>query len=149
MLAVFTSFQPDPVLPIGLSSLAPLRVVEAWLSGTSCVKGRHRGAPNMPCCVIQMGMSENGVYPQWNSHLVGIMIMNHWVQGYTIFRQTQMDWFHGKSQGKPMVFLHAFTPSNWLGGPVNVPPKTSLMRDGFKWNEDGEIFFWLVFFRRV
>ena len=26
-------------------------------------------------------MSENGVYPQWNSHLVGIMIINHWVYG--------------------------------------------------------------------
>ena len=26
-----------------------------------------------------MGMSENGAYPQWNSHLVGIMIINHWV----------------------------------------------------------------------
>ena len=37
-----------------------------------------------------MGMSENGVYSQWNSHLVGIMIINHWVIGYTIFRQTQM-----------------------------------------------------------
>ena len=39
MLAVFTSFQPDPVLPIGLSSLARKK---AWLSGESCVvKGRH------------------------------------------------------------------------------------------------------------
>ena len=28
---------------------------------------------------IYRGMSENGVYPQWNSHLVGIMIINHWV----------------------------------------------------------------------
>ena len=30
----------------------------------------------------QLGMSENGVYPQWNSHLIGIMIINiinHWV----------------------------------------------------------------------
>ena len=26
-----------------------------------------------------MGMSENGVYSQWNSHLIGIMIINHWV----------------------------------------------------------------------
>ena len=25
-----------------------------------------------------MGMSENVVYPQWNSHLVGVMIINHW-----------------------------------------------------------------------
>ena len=39
MLAVFTSFQPDPVLPIGLSSLARKK---DWLSGESCVvKGRH------------------------------------------------------------------------------------------------------------
>ena len=26
------------------------------------------------CVFVYMGMSENGVYPQWNSHLVGIMI---------------------------------------------------------------------------
>ena len=26
-----------------------------------------------------MGMSENRVYSQWNSHLIGIMIINHWV----------------------------------------------------------------------
>ena len=25
---------------------------------------------------LNVGMSENGVYPQWNSHLVGIMIIN-------------------------------------------------------------------------
>ena len=49
----------------------------------------------------KMGMSENGVYPQWNSHLVGIMISK--TIGYngvlTIFRQTQM--------GKPAI-------SGWL-----------------------------------
>ena len=28
---------------------------------------------------IQMGLSENRVYSQWNSHLIGIMIINHWV----------------------------------------------------------------------
>ena len=26
-----------------------------------------------------MGLSENWVYSQWNSHLIGIMIINHWV----------------------------------------------------------------------
>ena len=31
------------------------------------------------CKEHHVGMSENGVYPQWNSHLVGIMIINHWV----------------------------------------------------------------------
>ena len=30
------------------------------------------------------------VYSQWNSHLIGIMIINHWVQGYTIFRHTHI-----------------------------------------------------------
>ena len=47
---------------------------------------------------VHMDMSENGVYPQWNSYLVGIMIINHWVQGYTIFRQThiwKLHWFYG------------------------------------------------------
>ena len=32
-----------------------------------------------------------GYIPNY-SHLIGIMIMNHWVQGYTIFRHTHM-WF--------------------------------------------------------
>ena len=40
----------------------------------------------------KMGMSENGVYPQWNSHLVGIMISK--TIGYNgvhnIFRHTQI-----------------------------------------------------------
>ena len=39
-----------------------------------------------------MGMSENGVYPQWNSHLVGIMISK--TIGFfgvlTIFRQSHI-----------------------------------------------------------
>ena len=29
--------------------------------------------------VFHMGLSENRVYSQWNSHLIGIMIINHWV----------------------------------------------------------------------
>ena len=28
---------------------------------------------------LHMGFSENMVYSQWNSHLIGIMIINHWV----------------------------------------------------------------------
>ena len=28
---------------------------------------------------FHMGMFENRVYSQWNSHLVGTMIINHWV----------------------------------------------------------------------
>ena len=28
---------------------------------------------------IYMGLSENRVYSQWNSHLIGIMIINHWL----------------------------------------------------------------------
>ena len=36
------------------------------------------------------GLSENRVYSQWNSHLIGIMIINQWVYGYTIFRHTHM-----------------------------------------------------------
>ena len=31
-----------------------------------------------------------GYIPNY-SHLIGIMIINHWVQGYTIFRHTQMN----------------------------------------------------------
>ena len=35
-----------------------------------------------------LGLSENRVYSQWNSHLVGIMIINHWVQWGTQHFQT-------------------------------------------------------------
>ena len=28
---------------------------------------------------VDMGLSENMVYSQGNSHLIGIMIINHWV----------------------------------------------------------------------
>ena len=29
--------------------------------------------------VVYLGLSENRVYSQLNSHLIGIMIINHWV----------------------------------------------------------------------
>ena len=29
--------------------------------------------------IRHLGLSENRVYSQWNSHLIGIMIINHWV----------------------------------------------------------------------
>ena len=40
-----------------------------------------------------MGMSENGVYPQWNSHLVGVMISKTigFFGVHNIFRQTHID----------------------------------------------------------
>ena len=37
---------------------------------------------------LQMGLSENGVYSQWHSHLIGIMIINHWVFRGTLHFQT-------------------------------------------------------------
>ena len=37
-----------------------------------------------------VGLSENRVYSQWNSHLIGIMIINHWVQWGTPFSDTPM-----------------------------------------------------------
>ena len=43
-----------------------------------------------------MGLSENRVYSQWNNHLIGIMIINHWVQGDTIFRHTHILKKHSK-----------------------------------------------------
>ena len=35
-----------------------------------------------------LGLSENRVYSQWNSHLIGIRIINHWVQWGTLFSDT-------------------------------------------------------------
>ena len=32
-----------------------------------------------------MGLSENRVYSQWNSHLIGFLIINHWVKRGTLF----------------------------------------------------------------
>ena len=37
-----------------------------------------------------LALSENRVYSQWNSHLIGIMIINHWVSGYTIVRHSHL-----------------------------------------------------------
>ena len=38
------------------------------------------------------------------SHLVGIMIINHWVQGYTIFRQTHI--VQVKKRGYTWLYTH-------------------------------------------
>ena len=38
-----------------------------------------------------VGLSENRVYSPWNSHLIGIMIIDQWVYGYTIFRHTHVE----------------------------------------------------------
>ena len=46
--------------------------------------------PIFPSEWFQLGLSENRVYSQWNSHLIGIMIINQWVYGYAIFRHTQL-----------------------------------------------------------
>ena len=62
------------------------------------------------CCIclgIQMGLSENRLYSQWNSHLVGIMIINHWENGVHYF-QTHPNAFR---KGLP---LKTFSP--WLLG---------------------------------
>ena len=42
----------------------------------------------MNTTTVYLGLSENRVYSQWNSHLIGIMIINHY--GYTIFRHTHL-----------------------------------------------------------
>ena len=36
-----------------------------------------RACESVQSC-LNLGLSENRVYPQWNSHLIGIMIINHW-----------------------------------------------------------------------
>ena len=52
---------------------------------TSCGKELWCRIPGLPIIFfwdyspIQLGLSENRVYSQWNSHLIGIMIINHWV----------------------------------------------------------------------
>ena len=61
-----------------------------------------------------------GYIPNY-SHLIGIMIINHWVYGYTIFRHTQMLIFHvGRVDGFAK-FSHGGFP-----GPL---AKTLDMRD--------------------
>ena len=62
----------------------------------------------IPMRCLDMGMSENGVYPQWNSNLVGIMIINHWVYGYTIFRHSHM----GVGQNLLLSILMGWTSIN-------------------------------------
>ena len=53
--------------------------IHAWHLDDHPTRGRvfNLAAPYVK---LSMGMSENGVYPQWNSHLVGIIDHeNHWV----------------------------------------------------------------------
>ena len=55
-----------------------------WLSSTVMARNTSYKYNNNPI----YGMSENRVYSQWNSHLIGIMIINHWVQWGTQHFQT-------------------------------------------------------------
>ena len=50
------------IAEVGLEDILETRRSKEWLAGCK-----------------YMGLSENRVYSQWNSHLVGIMIINHWV----------------------------------------------------------------------
>ena len=72
---------------------------------------------------LHMSLSENRVYSQWNSHLIGIMIINHWVWGYTIFRQTHMDWihFHSKTWARNVLEIACWSwKTCWLVGYIPV-----------------------------
>ena len=52
-----------------------------------------------------MGMSENGVYPQWNSHLVGIMISKTIGFRGTLFSDKPILCRCGRSQVLPIPFV--------------------------------------------
>jgi hypothetical protein len=81
MLAVFTSFQPHPVLPIGLSSLARIGLAQ-WRVLRCQGKTLRRESQHA------MLRDSNGLV-SW-----------------------QITGNHG---------FYMLLPSNWLGGPVNVP----------------------------
>ena len=70
------------------------------------------GLPEFPWW-FHVGMSENEVYPQWNSHLLGIMISKTigWLMG-TLFSD------------KPMVVSMVFSHEIWqrLHGPSGMVP---------------------------
>ena len=70
------------------------RVHQVYGFYAECVRKYGDATAGQPksCRTLQnhLGMAEIGVYPKWNSHLVGIMIINHPVWGYTIFRQTHL-----------------------------------------------------------
>ena len=42
-------------------------------------RGSHMDVESCWVMLYHMGLSENRVYSQWNSHLTGIRIINHWV----------------------------------------------------------------------
>ena len=62
--------------------------------------------------VYHIGLSENRVYPQWNSHLIGIMISK--TIGFfgvlTIFRHTHIK--HGDSTRKTLHFVEELKKSS-------------------------------------
>ena len=76
-----------------------------------------------------MGLSENRVYSQWNSHLIGIMIINHWVQWvHDIFRQTLIElWFTSseKCDPRPAKYCQPARGSrvaaSWSSAPARAP----------------------------
>ena len=69
----------------------------------------HPKKKRCPWCPLQiavssnfsphLGLSENRVYSQWNSHLIGIMIINHWVWGFSLFSDTPI-FLHTSSSGR-------------------------------------------------
>ena len=64
-----------------------------WVNNARCSKKIH------------VGMSENGVYPQWNSYLVGIMISKTiGKMGYTTFSDKPMWW--GTTQPSEVFLLN-------------------------------------------
>ena len=73
----------------GTSRAAPRSIVEVQESWSQMLSRTPSPLPFFARKSWNMGMSENGVCPQWNSHLVGIMIIKHWVFRGTNHFQTK------------------------------------------------------------
>ena len=77
--------------------------------------------------VLYMALSENGVYSQWNSHLIGIIIINHWVQWGTNHFQTHPNMFCAHSFCRSLQKITgAGLPLHAILGPFWAPERSIL-----------------------
>ena len=60
-------------------------VRDGWTQHIGFSNGYKMGTNEGNRTWTYLGLSENRVYSQWNSHSIGIMIIHHWVQWGTLF----------------------------------------------------------------
>ena len=79
-----------------------------------------------------LGMSENSVYSQWNSHLIGIMIMK--TIGYNGVHYFQTNPFGCGSKGQTLAVFEALEHDQCFTSWLTPVSEASLRTPRFSWN---------------